>query len=125
VRSKTFRNVYKDVKLLELGATNADETENWKAAFLRAGVYPEKAADSVEEGAEAVEDVPSTNPALEREAEIIRNCVESYVKIVTKAVKDQVPKAIMHLVVNRLCSFVKEELLAQLYQTRDLVCSLS
>lgn len=41
-RCPYFRNIYKDYKQLELSANNADEVENWKAAFLRAGVYPEK-----------------------------------------------------------------------------------
>ncbi len=36
------RNIYKDYKQLELSASNADDVENWKAAFLRAGVYPER-----------------------------------------------------------------------------------
>jgi len=41
--------VYKDQKQLELSADNQDEIDSWKASFLRAGVYPEKAQESLEE----------------------------------------------------------------------------
>nr|CAD7427725.1 unnamed protein product [Timema monikensis] len=37
------RNVYKDFKQLELSCENQDDVDSWKASFLRAGVYPEKA----------------------------------------------------------------------------------
>ena len=36
------RNVYKDLKQLELAADTAEDMENWKASFNRAGVYTEK-----------------------------------------------------------------------------------
>ena len=36
------RNIYKDNRTLELTCTDVDEAESWKAAFLRAGVFPEK-----------------------------------------------------------------------------------
>ncbi|KAG8225579.1 hypothetical protein J437_LFUL002096 [Ladona fulva] len=39
------RNIYKDFKQLELSCETQDEVDSWKASFLRAGVYPEKAAD--------------------------------------------------------------------------------
>ena len=43
------RNVYKDQKQMELSADNQEEVDSWKASFLRAGVYPEKAQESAEE----------------------------------------------------------------------------
>jgi len=43
------RNVYKDQKYLELSDDNQEEIDSWKASFLRAGVYPEKAQESSEE----------------------------------------------------------------------------
>jgi len=43
------RNVYKDQKHLELSADNQEEVDSWKASFLRAGVYPEKAQETAEE----------------------------------------------------------------------------
>lgn len=39
------RNVYKDYKQLELSCETQDDVDSWKASFLRAGVYPEKATD--------------------------------------------------------------------------------
>ncbi|XP_052123276.1 dynamin isoform X9 [Frankliniella occidentalis] len=39
------RNVYKDYKQLELSCETQDDVDSWKASFLRAGVYPEKATE--------------------------------------------------------------------------------
>lgn len=39
------RNVYKDCKQLELSCETQEEVDSWKASFLRAGVYPEKATE--------------------------------------------------------------------------------
>lgn len=36
------KNVYKEYKQLELSCESLEEVDNWKASFLRAGVYPEK-----------------------------------------------------------------------------------
>ena len=36
------RNVFKDLKQLELSCETQEDVDNWKASFLRAGVYPEK-----------------------------------------------------------------------------------
>lgn len=38
------RNVYKDCKSLELSTESQEDVDSWKASFLRAGVYPEKAS---------------------------------------------------------------------------------
>lgn len=91
------------------------------------------------------------DPQLERQVETIRNLVDSYMRIVTKTIRDLIPKAIMHLIVNKVrmhaylhkklaCirmhthaymfvqigEFLRDELLANLYQTGgDTVCSLS
>ena len=40
------------------------------------------------------------DPQLERQVETIRNLVDSYIGIVNKTVRDLVPKAIMHLMIN-------------------------
>lgn len=41
--------MYKDQKHLELSAESQEEVDSWKASFLRAGVYPEKTKEKVEE----------------------------------------------------------------------------
>lgn len=110
------RNIYKDYKQLELGCTNLDELDAWKASFLRAGVYPEKQKAPEDENSREQEDV-SMDPQLERQVETIRNLVDSYMLIVTKTAKDIVPKAIMHLIVNKLGNFIRDDLLALLYQS--------
>lgn len=111
------KNVYKDYKQLELSAPTQEEVEAWKASFLRAGVYMEKEAKPEEEGSN--DDINSLDPQLERQVETIRNLVDSYMKIVTKTIRDLVPKAIMHLVVHSTNDFIHHELLAHLYQCGD------
>jgi hypothetical protein len=39
-----FRNVYKEYKQFELSCESSEDGDSWKASFLRAGVYPERAA---------------------------------------------------------------------------------
>uniref|UniRef100_A0A4W6DHR9 Interferon-induced GTP-binding protein Mx n=1 Tax=Lates calcarifer TaxID=8187 RepID=A0A4W6DHR9_LATCA len=36
------RNVYKDLRQIELACDTQEDVDSWKASFLRAGVYPEK-----------------------------------------------------------------------------------
>lgn len=84
------RNVYKDSKALELSCESQEDVDSWKASFLRAGVYPERASSTGEsttngdEGSENTGGVSSLDPQLERQVETIRNLVDSYMRIVTK-----------------------------------------
>lgn len=59
------------------------------------------------------------DPQLERQVETIRNLVDSYMRIVTKTIRDLVPKCIMCLVVNRISEFLREELIMRIYQSGD------
>lgn len=45
----------------------------------------------------------SVDPQMERQVETIRNMTSSYITIVIKTVRDLVPKALMHLMVNKVC----------------------
>lgn len=36
------RNVYKDLRQIELACDTQEDVDSWKASLLRAGVYPEK-----------------------------------------------------------------------------------
>ena len=47
------RNVYKDMKSLELSALTQEDVDAWKASFLRAGVYPQKEEKVSEDGVSA------------------------------------------------------------------------
>uniref|UniRef100_A0A674GNJ9 dynamin GTPase n=1 Tax=Taeniopygia guttata TaxID=59729 RepID=A0A674GNJ9_TAEGU len=38
----SWRNVYKDLRQIELACDSQEDVDSWKASFLRAGVYPEK-----------------------------------------------------------------------------------
>ncbi|XP_012251732.1 dynamin isoform X9 [Athalia rosae] len=120
------RNVYKDYKQLELSCETQDDVDSWKASFLRAGVYPEKATEQTNGDGEDIlphrggsEGQSSMDPQLERQVETIRNLVDSYMKIVTKTTRDLVPKAIMMLIINNAKDFINGELLAHLYASGD------
>ncbi|XP_038063950.1 dynamin-1-like isoform X2 [Patiria miniata] len=114
------RNVYKDYKQLELSCDTSEEVDSWKASFLRAGVYPERTKDENESGeAPSGDAMGSMDPQLERQVETIRNLVDSYMKIVSKQIRDLVPKACMHLTINDTKDFILGELLAHLYSTGD------
>ncbi|XP_060755281.1 dynamin-2 isoform X1 [Neoarius graeffei] len=111
------RNVYKDLRQIELACDSQEDVDSWKASFLRAGVYPEK--DQVENGEGAPADTFSMDPQLERQVETIRNLVDSYIGIVNKSIRDLMPKTIMHLMINSAKEFIHSELLAFLYSSAD------
>ncbi|XP_059191881.1 dynamin-2-like isoform X5 [Centropristis striata] len=112
------RNVYKDLRQIELACDTQEDVDSWKASFLRAGVYPEK--DQTEnEDAMVPSDTVSMDPQLERQVETIRNLVDSYIGIVNKSIRDLMPKTIMHLMINSAKDFIHSELLAYLYSAGD------
>nr|BCZ08076.1 dynamin-2 [Xenotoca eiseni] len=112
------RNVYKDLRQIELACDTQEDVDSWKASFLRAGVYPEK--DQREnEDAMNPGDTVSMDPQLERQVETIRNLVDSYISIVNKSIRDLMPKTIMHLMINNTKDFIHSELLAYLYSAGD------
>ncbi|XP_039974621.1 dynamin-3 isoform X1 [Xiphias gladius] len=111
------RNVYKDLRQIELACDSQEDVDSWKASFLRAGVYPEKDQTDNEEAAPA--DTVSMDPQLERQVETIRNLVDSYIGIINKSIRDLVPKTIMHLMINSAKDFIHSELLAYLYSSGD------
>ncbi|KAM9454959.1 dynamin-2 isoform 1-T1 [Clarias gariepinus] len=138
------RNVYKDLRQVELACDSQEDMDSWKASFLRAGVYPEKDQVSacvcinddddddgqynqvrsclcfqVENGEGAPVDTISMDPQLERQVETIRNLVDSYIGIVNKSIRDLMPKTIMHLMINSAKDFIHSELLAFLYSSAD------
>lgn len=111
------RNVYKDYKTLELSTEDQDTLDSWKASFLRAGVYPEREKENEE--SETQSDGGTTDPQLERQVETIRNLVDSYMKIVSKTVRDLTPKCLMHMIINNCKDFIRDELIAHLYSSGD------
>ncbi|KAM6957654.1 dynamin-2 isoform 2-T2 [Aplochiton taeniatus] len=111
------RNVYKDLRQVELACDSQEDVDSWKASFLRAGVYPEK--DQVDSDDAAPADTFSMDPQLERQVETIRNLVDSYSNIVNKTIRDLMPKTIMHLMINNAKDFIHSELLAYLYSSGD------
>ncbi|XP_028310701.1 dynamin-2 isoform X1 [Gouania willdenowi] len=111
------RNVYKDLRQIDLACDSQEDVDSWKASFLRAGVYPEKDQTEVEDTGPT--DTFSIDPQLERQVETIRNLVDSYIGIINKSIKDLVPKTIMHLMINSAKGFIHSELLAYLYSSGD------
>ncbi|XP_075889256.1 dynamin-2 isoform X2 [Nelusetta ayraudi] len=111
------RNVYKDLRQVELACDSQDDVDSWKASFLRAGVYPEK--DQVENEESAASDTLSMDPQLERQVETIRNLVDSYIGIINKTIRDLMPKTIMYLMIKNAKDFIHSELPAYLYSSGD------
>ncbi|XP_075715114.1 dynamin-2 isoform X2 [Rhinoderma darwinii] len=111
------RNVYKDLRQIELACDSQEDVDSWKASFLRAGVYPER--DQTENEDEVQENTFSMDPQLERQVETIRNLVDSYMAIINKSIRDLMPKTIMHLMINNAKDFIHSELLAYLYSSTD------
>eukprot|EP00051_Salpingoeca_urceolata_P001466 m.41213 g.41213 ORF g.41213 m.41213 type:complete len:829 (+) comp11438_c1_seq2:158-2644(+) len=105
--------VYKDHTTLDLTAATPDEVDDWQASFLRAGVYPVLAEQDDEQD---VDDVAALDPQLERQVETLRNYVDAYMSIVNTTMKDQVPKAIMLLLVSAVKEFIKGELFSDLFR---------
>uniref|UniRef100_A0A8D3B4U6 Interferon-induced GTP-binding protein Mx n=1 Tax=Scophthalmus maximus TaxID=52904 RepID=A0A8D3B4U6_SCOMX len=100
------RNVYKDSRQLELASESQEEVDSWKASFLRAGVYPERIVDrdkvSLSESGGGDGQIHSLDPQLERQVEIVRNLVDSYLSIIHRTVRDLIPKTLMLLMVNNV-----------------------
>ena len=57
------------------------------------------------------------------EAELIRRLISSYFNIVRETIADQVPKAVMHLLVNHSRDEVQNRLVSELYK-EDLFADL-
>nr|XP_020443126.1 dynamin-2-like isoform X1 [Monopterus albus] len=112
------RNVYKDLRQIELACDSQEDVDSWKASFLRAGVYPEKDQPENDDAMNPT-DTLSMDPQLERQVETIRNLVDSYIGIVNKSIRDLMPKTIMHLMINSAKDFIHSELLAYLYSAGD------
>uniref|UniRef100_A0A6Q2XUT0 dynamin GTPase n=1 Tax=Esox lucius TaxID=8010 RepID=A0A6Q2XUT0_ESOLU len=111
------RNVYKDYKFLELACGCQEELDSWKASLLRAGVYPEKVTVDGECGGSS--DSFTMDPQLERQVETIRNLVDSYMDIVYRAIRDLLPKTLMHLIINNVKEYVGSDLLVQIYSLTE------
>ncbi|CAH8569069.1 unnamed protein product [Dicrocoelium dendriticum] len=107
-------NVYKDYKTLDLSADTQEAVDAWKAALLRAGVYPEKTSKKDDDGGDGEPNL-SEDPKLARQVEIICNLVDSYMKIVNKTQRDMVPKVVMHELINRVKSYLNSDLLPSIY----------
>lgn len=108
------KNLFKDYKSLELAGENQDIIDSWKASLLRAGVYPERDT-SEDKGMQG--EIGTLDPQMERQVETIRNLADSYIKIVSKTVRDLVPKTVMFFIVNNVKEFIGQELLAHLYSS--------
>lgn len=116
------KQLYKDSLELELTANSQDEKETWQAALLRADILPVSGDDDskVERGLDQM----TVDPMLTQQIMTIRNLVDSYMDIVRKKLRDSLPKICMHLVVDRVVEFGKEDLLGSLYSSVGDVESL-
>ncbi|KAK5127224.1 hypothetical protein LTR85_008586 [Meristemomyces frigidus] len=94
------------------------------ASFRRGDTRPVVLPEVVYDGEYGVEegngmDDPSGPALTEREAletELIRRLISSYFNIVRESIADQVPKAVMHLLVNHSKDVVQNRLVSELYK---------
>lgn len=63
------------------------------------------------------------DPQLERQVETIRNLVDSYIGIVNKSIRDLMPKTIMHLMINSVCSVTSVTVLIVNFKESQMVPS--
>lgn len=61
-------------------------------------------------------DEPALSEREQMETELIRRLISSYFNIVRETIADQVPKAIMHLLVNHSKDVVQNKLVTELYR---------
>ncbi|KAK4128258.1 putative dynamin-related protein [Parathielavia appendiculata] len=84
---------------------------------LRSPMLPIRADDSLDftsKGSDSLEPAMTDREAME--TELIRALISSYFNIVRESIADQVPKAIMHLLVNHCKDVVQNRLVSELYK---------
>jgi len=122
------RYLFREYRELSIIAKDEDDLEDWRASFLRAGIYNHRSEIPLED----LEDENSKpkferlfeDPQLERQVEVIRTYVNSYMNIIRKTFKDLVPKHIMCLMVNKMKVFIEVELMPMLYSSGQSVDNL-
>jgi len=121
--STSARYIYKDYRSLDLSCESLDELDSWKQAFERAGVFDEFHQGKTKPVADPINDYDSSDPFagsldkdVEQKVEVIRNLVDSYMRIVTKWATSQIPKTIVHFMVNGIKEFLKNDVLVKLYE---------
>lgn len=99
----------------EEDAGQASILDNFGAPFV--SIYPQVAAGQV---SDTLMQGPGAEPAMtERESmetDLIRALISSYFNIVRESIADQVPKAVMHLLVNHCKDVVQNRLVSELYK---------
>eukprot|EP00037_Helgoeca_nana_P024904 m.267516 g.267516 ORF g.267516 m.267516 type:complete len:895 (-) comp26783_c0_seq11:2144-4828(-) len=94
---------------ITLQTKTEEDRETWQAALLRAGIKQVKKRE-----ADGDDDL-TTDPALDRQVDQIRNLTDTYLKIVQIKMIDTIPKLCMHTQVNSLKTFIQLDLLNALY----------
>lgn len=107
-----------DTRATSLPEPVADEEHEENTGFVSPTVFARTYMQSANN--EFLQPHDDSNPALtEREAletELIRRLISSYFAIVRETTADQVPKAVMHLLVNHSKDVVQNRLVSELYK---------
>ncbi|BFZ62156.1 Dynamin-related GTPase protein [Saitoella coloradoensis] len=85
---------------------------NFTGSFRR----PDVSNLSLDDSASIIYDEPALTEREQMETELIRNLITSYFNIVREIIQDQVPKAVMHLLVNFTKESVSNRLVSELYK---------
>ncbi|KAI6646167.1 Dynamin-1 isoform X10 [Oopsacas minuta] len=118
VYSTDRKALYKDKDYLELHCHTMEDLEEWRSGLVRSGVQ----SDVHEEQIENLDDEDLDflkDPSLEKDVSMIQSLVDSYMSIVSKTVRDIIPKTVVHMILNNLLQFVKEDLKVNIYAVGD------
>jgi hypothetical protein len=84
---------------ITLQTKTEEDRETWQAALLRAGIKQVKKRE-----ADGDDDL-TTDPALDRQVDQIRNLTDTYLKIVQIKMIDTIPKLCMHTQVGNIARY--------------------
>ncbi|EOD49031.1 putative dynamin-like gtpase protein [Neofusicoccum parvum UCRNP2] len=101
-------------RLKELNGVNGAETPEDEQEETE--VPGEKAANLTIRGHPGEPEPPALTEREALETELIRRLISSYFNIVRESIADQVPKAVMHLLVNHSKDAVQNRLVSELYR---------
>jgi dynamin 1-like protein len=97
-----------------LRANHAAESTHVQDGFRMTGLS--RQAEDIASSMNVDMQEPQLTDREQMETDLIRNLISSYFHIVRETVQDQVPKAVMHLLVNHSKSAIQNRLVAELYK---------
>ncbi|KAF0991553.1 hypothetical protein HZS_2853, partial [Henneguya salminicola] len=114
---KDGRMIGKDVKCLDVSCQNDDEAEEWKAAFLAAGVPTDRKKENNKDEANNTNEV---DVHLLQKVELIYAYVMCYLQIVIKNEVDIISKICVKCIITTIRKCILADIVAQLMATKSV-----